>query len=207
MLKIFNDLTREKEEFKPLESNKVKMYVCGPTVYDYSHIGHARVYVFFDVVYRYLKFRGYDVKYIQNITDIDDKIIKRANEEKSVLRNYVQNQDQFLGIKLGPKAKAQILSDIKTGRFDLVANEKPEASKFFAYMVTRFGKRIIDNFTKEKSEANREGYNSGIDKGKKALHKTPESARKETSGHTKGDEGVKANFEDWGNSEFLGEDD
>ncbi|MHA1378679.1 MAG: cysteine--tRNA ligase [Candidatus Helarchaeota archaeon] len=82
MIKIFNDLTNRKEEFKPIEENKVKMYVCGPTVYDFSHLGHARVYVFFDLVYRYLKFKGFDVQYIQNITDIDDKIIKRANEEK-----------------------------------------------------------------------------------------------------------------------------
>ncbi|MFX0133425.1 MAG: cysteine--tRNA ligase [Candidatus Hodarchaeota archaeon] len=79
---VYNDLTGKKEEFIPLNKNKVKMYVCGPTVYDYSHIGHARSYVFFDVMYRYLKFRGYDVIYIQNLTDIDDKIINRAHEEK-----------------------------------------------------------------------------------------------------------------------------
>ncbi|NVM04382.1 MAG: cysteine--tRNA ligase [Candidatus Helarchaeota archaeon] len=81
MLKLYNDLTGKKEEFIPLEKNKVKMYVCGPTVYDYSHVGHARSYVFFDIMYRYLKFRGFDVIYIQNLTDIDDKIIKRAREE------------------------------------------------------------------------------------------------------------------------------
>ncbi len=81
MLKLFNDLTGKKEDFVPLEKSKVKMYVCGPTVYDFSHIGHARSYVFFDIMYRYLKFRGFDVTYIQNLTDIDDKIIKRAHEE------------------------------------------------------------------------------------------------------------------------------
>lgn len=80
MLKIYNDLTREKEIFVPLQAGKASMYVCGMTVYDYCHLGHARVMVVFDVVYRYLKVCGYDVTYIRNITDIDDKIIKRANE-------------------------------------------------------------------------------------------------------------------------------
>ncbi len=80
MLKIYNSLTNQKEKFTPIEKNKVNMYVCGMTVYDYCHLGHARVMVAFDVVYRYLKATGYDVTYIRNITDIDDKIIQRANE-------------------------------------------------------------------------------------------------------------------------------
>ena len=80
MLKIYNDLTNQKQAFVPLEPGKVRMYVCGMTVYDLCHLGHARVMVVFDVVYRYLKSQGYDVTYIRNITDIDDKIINRANE-------------------------------------------------------------------------------------------------------------------------------
>ena len=80
MLKIYNDLTNQKETFQPLEAGKVRMYVCGMTVYDLCHLGHARVMVVFDVVFRYLQALGYDVTYIRNITDIDDKIIKRANE-------------------------------------------------------------------------------------------------------------------------------
>jgi len=80
MLKIYNDLTNQKETFQPLEAGKVRMYVCGMTVYDLCHLGHARVMVVFDVVYRYLQALGYEVTYIRNITDIDDKIIKRANE-------------------------------------------------------------------------------------------------------------------------------
>ena len=80
MLTIYNDLSRQKERFTPLQEGKVTMYVCGMTVYDYCHLGHARVMVVFDIVYRYLKSRGYDVTYIRNITDIDDKIINRANE-------------------------------------------------------------------------------------------------------------------------------
>ena len=80
MLKIYNDLTNQKEEFVPIEPGKVRMYVCGMTVYDLCHLGHARVMVVFDVAYRYLKALGYDVTYIRNITDIDDKIINRANK-------------------------------------------------------------------------------------------------------------------------------
>jgi cysteinyl-tRNA synthetase len=80
MLKIHNDLTGTKSEFVPIVPGEVRMYVCGMTVYDLCHLGHARVLVVFDVVYRYLKAQGYDVKYIRNITDIDDKIIHRANE-------------------------------------------------------------------------------------------------------------------------------
>lgn len=77
-LKIYNTLTRAKETFQPLEPGKVKMYVCGPTVYDYIHIGNARPVIFFDVVRRYLEFIGYDVTYIVNFTDVDDKLIKKA---------------------------------------------------------------------------------------------------------------------------------
>ncbi|MBV2090764.1 MAG: cysteine--tRNA ligase [Candidatus Thiodiazotropha sp. (ex Ctena orbiculata)] len=80
MLTIYNDLTNQKETFKPLQAGKVSMYVCGMTVYDLCHLGHARVMVVFDVVYRYLQANGYDVSYIRNITDVDDKIINRANE-------------------------------------------------------------------------------------------------------------------------------
>lgn len=81
MLRIYNSLTQQKELFKPLVPGKAKIYVCGPTVYDFAHIGNARTYAAFDVVIRYLRWRDYDVTYVRNITDIDDKIIKRANEK------------------------------------------------------------------------------------------------------------------------------
>jgi len=80
MLKIYNSLNNRKEVFEPITPGQVQMYVCGMTVYDYCHIGHARVLVVFDVVYRYLKHLGYEVTYVRNITDIEDKIINRANE-------------------------------------------------------------------------------------------------------------------------------
>lgn len=80
MLKIYNTLSRQKEEFKPIHAGKIGMYVCGITVYDLCHIGHGRTFVAFDTVARYLRYCGYAVNYVRNITDIDDKIIKRANE-------------------------------------------------------------------------------------------------------------------------------
>ncbi len=82
VLKIYNTMTRKKEEFKPLTNNRVYLFVCGPTVYDYSHLGHARTYVSYDVIARWLRHRGYSLLFLMNITDIDDKIIKRAEEKK-----------------------------------------------------------------------------------------------------------------------------
>lgn len=80
MITLYNTLTRKKEKFEPIEEGKVKMYVCGPTVYNYIHIGNARSTVAFDVVRRYLEYRGYDVQYVSNFTDVDDKLIRTANE-------------------------------------------------------------------------------------------------------------------------------
>jgi cysteinyl-tRNA synthetase len=82
-LVLYNTLTRRKESFNTLEPGKVKMYCCGVTVYDYSHLGHARCYIVWDTVRRYLMWRGYDVHYVQNFTDIDDKILNRAKAEGS----------------------------------------------------------------------------------------------------------------------------
>lgn len=81
-MKLHNSYTNQLEEFTPIEENKVKMYVCGPTVYDNAHLGHARCYITWDVLYRYLKFKGYDVTYCRNVTDVDDKILKKSAQEK-----------------------------------------------------------------------------------------------------------------------------
>ncbi|MEE4245411.1 MAG: class I tRNA ligase family protein, partial [Kangiellaceae bacterium] len=80
MLQVYNNLTRQKETFKPIIEGQVGLYVCGVTTYDYCHIGHGRTYTAFDVMARYLEYSGYDVTYVRNITDIDDKIINRAND-------------------------------------------------------------------------------------------------------------------------------
>ena len=105
-MKLYNTLTRTKEEFVPIEEGKVKMYVCGPTVYNFFHIGNARPFIIFDTFRRYLEYRGYDVKYIQNFTDVDDKIIKRSNEEgitpEQVANKYIDEyfkDADGLGIK------------------------------------------------------------------------------------------------------------
>ena len=90
MLKIYNTLARDKQDFQPIIPNTVRMYVCGMTVYDYCHLGHARVMVVFDMVYRWLKASGYDVTYVRNITDIDDKIIKRAAQNKESIHALTQ---------------------------------------------------------------------------------------------------------------------
>src|SRR3972149_5329959 len=90
MLKIYNTLTRDKQEFIPIVPNKVRMYVGGMAVYDYCHLGHARVLVVFDMAYRWLKASGYDVTYVRNITDIDDKIIKRAAENGESIHALTQ---------------------------------------------------------------------------------------------------------------------
>ena len=85
-MKIFNSLTRKKEEFVPLEPGKVKMYVCGPTVYNFFHIGNGRTFIVFDTIRRYMEYRGYEVEYVQNFTDIDDKMINKANEEGTTVK-------------------------------------------------------------------------------------------------------------------------
>jgi cysteinyl-tRNA synthetase len=118
MLKIYDSLTQTKKEFKPLVAGKVNMYVCGTTIYDYCHIGHGRTYVSFDVITRYMRFTGLDVTYVRNITDIDDKIIVRANENGETITELTQRFEKImhqdfaaLGIKepdIEPKATESI---------------------------------------------------------------------------------------------------
>lgn len=93
-MKLYNTLTRQKEEFVPLDGNNVKMYACGPTVYNYFHIGNARCFVVFDMLRRYLEYRGYNVRFVQNFTDVDDKMIKRAREEGITVAEVA---DKYIG--------------------------------------------------------------------------------------------------------------
>ena len=109
MLKIYNSLSRDKQTFTPIEAGKVRMYVCGMTVYDFCHLGHARVMVVFDMVNRWFRTSGYDVTYVRNITDIDDKIIKRANENGETIgaltQRFIDAMDEDFA-KLGVIAPA-----------------------------------------------------------------------------------------------------
>lgn len=122
-MKIFNTMTAKKEEFVPMDKNEVKIYACGPTVYNYIHIGNARPLCVFDVLRRYLEYRGYNVKFVQNFTDIDDKIIKRANEEGTtydvISKKYIEefwtdaNGLNFKKATVHPKATENIDEIIK----------------------------------------------------------------------------------------------
>jgi cysteinyl-tRNA synthetase len=95
MLKLYNTLTNQVEEFQPLNPPEVRMYVCGPTVYDYAHIGNFRTFLFADLLRRYLKYKGYRLHHVMNITDVDDKIIARAVQEKKSLREYTDKYTQY----------------------------------------------------------------------------------------------------------------
>ena len=136
-MKLYNTLSRTKEEFEPLNDKIVNMYVCGPTVYNYIHIGNARAFIVFDTVRRYLEYKGYKVNYVQNFTDIDDKIIKRAQEEnvttKEVAEKYIEEyfiDADNLGIKratVHPKATEHIE--------DIIEFIKILIDKGYAYVV------------------------------------------------------------------------
>lgn len=93
-LRVFNTQTRKLEPFRPQNDRKVAMYVCGPTVYNYIHIGNARVFVFFDVVRRYLQYKGYDVTYVQNFTDVDDRLIESAKQEDTTVQALAEHYIQ-----------------------------------------------------------------------------------------------------------------
>ena len=128
-MKIYNTLTRKKEEFQPLEEGKVKMYVCGPTVYNLIHIGNARPMICFDTVRRYLEYKGYDVNYVSNFTDVDDKIIKKANEEgveaSVISERFIKEckQDILYMTQNYPQIAFDVLPDLRRGGSVLL---KPE---------------------------------------------------------------------------------
>lgn len=136
-MKIFNTLTRQKEEFKPINEGEVKMYACGPTVYNFIHIGNARPLCVFDVVRRYFEYRGYKVNFVQNFTDIDDKIIKRANEEgtdyKTVSEKYI---DEFWTDVKGMNVREATTHPKATENIDEIINIiKTLEEKGYAYAV------------------------------------------------------------------------
>ena len=129
MLTIYNSLSNKKEVFEPIVPGQVRMYVCGMTVYDYCHIGHARVLVVFDVVYRFLKHLGYEVTYVRNITDIDDKIINRANEAGE---EYFEFTDRFIRAMHGDADALGVLRpDVEPRATDTIA----EMLKMIASLV------------------------------------------------------------------------
>ncbi|WPC41780.1 cysteine--tRNA ligase [Clostridium sp. JS66] len=129
-MKVFNTITRKKEEFIPLSEKEVKMYVCGPTVYNFFHIGNARTFVVFDTIRRYLEYRGYKVKFIQNFTDIDDKMIKRANGDNITVK------------ELGDKFIEEYYKDADSLNIER-ATVNPRATEYINEIVD-FVKELID---------------------------------------------------------------
>ena len=136
-MKLYNTLTRTKEEFIPIEEGKVKMYVCGPTVYNYIHIGNARPFIIFDTLRRYLEYRGYDVTFVQNFTDVDDKIIKRGHEEQispeEVANKYIDEyfiDADGLGIK-----RASVHPRVTDNINEIISFVKELEDKGYAYEV------------------------------------------------------------------------
>ena len=125
MIEIYNTLTKKKEEFKPIEDGKVSMYVCGPTVYNFIHIGNARPMIVFDTVRRYLEYKGYDVSYVSNFTDVDDKIIKAAIEEGTtateISERYIKECKQDMaGMNIEPATKNPKATEEIDGMIDMI---------------------------------------------------------------------------------------
>ena len=131
ILKVYNSLTFQKEEFKPIRQGEALVYVCGPTVYDSPHLGHAKSAITFDLIRRYLKFKGFKVKLVKNYTDIDDKIIKRANEEnvdfRKISEKYIKEYEKIMDL-------LNIEKD----------DENPRATEIIDYMI-EFIKKLITN--------------------------------------------------------------
>ncbi|MBI2542338.1 cysteine--tRNA ligase [Candidatus Woesearchaeota archaeon] len=137
-LRLYNTLTREKEIFKPIKGKAVKMYTCGPTVYDFAHIGNFRAYVCSDILKRYLKYSGYKVKHVMNITDVDDKTIKGANKEEISLKDFTR------------KYEKAFFDDIETLNIDR-ADYYPRATEHVKEM-TEIIKKLLKNGIAYKSE-------------------------------------------------------
>jgi len=129
VIRVYNTLTQQKEEFRPIEPGKVRMYVCGMTVYDYCHLGHARVLVAFDVITRYLRHRGYDVHYVRNITDIDDKILRRADENGEM---YSDLTGRMIRAMHEDEAKLGVLSP----------DEEPRATAYIDEIIAMIHKLV-----------------------------------------------------------------
>ncbi|MBU1436351.1 MAG: cysteine--tRNA ligase [Gammaproteobacteria bacterium] len=151
MLQIYNTLSRQKETFVPMQPGKVGLYVCGITIYDFCHVGHARTYVAFDVINRYLRFSGYDVTYVRNITDVDDKIIRRANENgescDALTTRYTEAMHaDFNALSLLP---ADIEPRVTTHMAEIIEIIQTLLAKKHAYVATD-GDVLFDVSTYEK---------------------------------------------------------
>ena len=127
MIKIYNTETKRKEEFVPIEEGKVRMYVCGPTVYNFIHIGNARPMIVFDTVRRYFEYKGYDVNFVSNFTDVDDKIIKKAIEEgvsaDEISQRYIAEcKKDMAGMNIKPATTHPLATQEIDGMIEMISD-------------------------------------------------------------------------------------
>ena len=134
-MQIFNTLTRQKEEFKPMEEGHYKMYVCGPTVYNYIHIGNARPAVVFDVMRRFLKYMGNDVKFVSNITDIDDKIMN-LEQQISETNNLIYKIINHLDITSDEYSVLELKYIYSLSEYDIRDTKEISRSKYYSLLAT-----------------------------------------------------------------------
>ena len=152
-MKIYNTLTRQKEEFVPVHPGKVGMYVCGPTVYNYIHIGNARPMIIFDTVRRYFEYKGYDVNYVSNFTDVDDKIIKKANEEgvsaTEIAERYIKEcKKDMEGLNVKPATHQPKATEEIDGMIRMIGNLIEKGHAYEANGTVYFKTRSFDGYGK-----------------------------------------------------------
>ena len=143
-MKLYNTLSKKKEEFIPLEEGKVRMYVCGPTVYNFIHIGNARPMIVFDTVRRYFEYKGYDVNYVSNFTDVDDKIIKKAIEEgvssDEISKRYIEEcKKDMAGMNVLPATTHPLATEEIGGMIEMIGTL---IEKGYAYAEKKDEKRV-----------------------------------------------------------------
>lgn len=152
-MKIYNTLTRKKEEFVPIEEGKVKMYVCGPTVYNLIHIGNARPMIVFDTVRRYFEYKGYEVNYVSNFTDVDDKIIKKANEEGTtadvISQRYIAEcKKDMEGMNIKPATTHPLATKEIPGMLDMIGTLIKKGHAYAKNGTVYFKTRSFDQYGK-----------------------------------------------------------
>ena len=164
-MKVFNTLTKKKEEFVPLEEGKVRMYVCGPTVYNYIHIGNARPMIVFDTVRRYFEYKGYDVNYVSNFTDVDDKIIKKAIEEQvsaqEISQRYIAEcKKDMAGMNVKPATKHPLATEEICGMVEMISELIDKGYAYEKNGTVYFSTRKFKDYGKL-SHKNRDDLRSG----------------------------------------------
>lgn len=152
-MKVYNTLTKKKEEFVPVEEGKVRMYVCGPTVYNYIHIGNARPMIMFDTVRRYMEYKGYDVNYVSNFTDVDDKIIKKANEEgvtaQEISQRFIEEcKKDMVGMNVKPATTHPLATQEIDGMIEMIADLIEKGHAYVKNKTVYFRTRSFKDYGK-----------------------------------------------------------